>query len=160
MLFQLLGSVGSFKAHEEGTLELVLGQLDYNILSTLKLNGFENNNLITPTWLQAYGAHFRTPADALGAIGWAKGFAEGTHRIEPVTEPIAEIISAKPALAIWGMADKTLQARYFLPLFKQAFPYGKIKELDRVGHYSLEDAPEAIVAEIRSFLAKTNGNLE
>src|SRR6185437_1430372 len=34
------------KASQEGTLETVLGQLGYNILSTLKLNGFERNELI------------------------------------------------------------------------------------------------------------------
>ncbi len=30
----------------------MLGQLDYNILSTLKLNGFERNEIIAETWLR------------------------------------------------------------------------------------------------------------
>ena len=50
------------KADKEGVLEQVLGQLDYNILSTLKLNGFERNEIITETWLRAYRAPFPTPA--------------------------------------------------------------------------------------------------
>ncbi len=41
------------KAYADGTLEQVLGQLDYTILSTLKLNGFERNDVITDTWLRA-----------------------------------------------------------------------------------------------------------
>ena len=35
------------KAEKEGILEQVLGRLDYNILSTLKLNGFERNEIIS-----------------------------------------------------------------------------------------------------------------
>ena len=37
------------KAEADGVLEQVLGQLDFNILSTLKLNGFERNEIITET---------------------------------------------------------------------------------------------------------------
>ncbi|WP_170227702.1 hypothetical protein [Mucilaginibacter frigoritolerans] len=55
-------------------------------------------------------------------------------------------------MAIWGLADKTLQSRYFLPLFKTAFPNGLIYELEKAGHYSLEDAPEIIGLLIRQFL--------
>ena len=141
-----------FKAYEEGTLEQVLGQLDYNMLSTLKLNGFENNDLITETWLGAYRAHFKAPEYALGAIGWAKGFAEGAHQFEPVDAAGKKVISNKPALAIWGMSDKTLRPEYFLPLFSEAFPRAEIHHLEGVGHYSPEDAPEKIADLIRSFL--------
>ena len=35
------------KAEADGTLEEVLGHLDYTILSTLKLNGFERNEIVT-----------------------------------------------------------------------------------------------------------------
>lgn len=47
------------KAYANGTLEQVLGQLEYNILSTLKLNGFQRNERITDTWLRAYSAPFK-----------------------------------------------------------------------------------------------------
>ena len=55
------------------TLETVLGQLGFNILSTLKLNGFENHAVINDTWIAAYGAPFAQPEDCAGAIGWAAG---------------------------------------------------------------------------------------
>jgi pimeloyl-ACP methyl ester carboxylesterase len=48
------------KAEKEGMLKQVLGQLDYNILSTLKLNGFERNEIITDSWLRACRAPFLT----------------------------------------------------------------------------------------------------
>ena len=64
------------KAYQNGNLETTLGNLNYNILSTLKLNGFTDNDLITETWLKAYSAPFPSPKHSLGAIGWASGFAQ------------------------------------------------------------------------------------
>ncbi len=94
-----------FKAEKEGVLEQVLGQLDYNILSTLKLNGFEQNEIITDTWLRAYRAPFPTPTHAAGGIGWAKGFAIGAHQFEQPDAATKVELAKKPALAIWGEAD-------------------------------------------------------
>lgn len=143
------------RAHADGVLEQVLGQLDYNILSTLKLNGFENHDVITETWLDAYRAPFPAPEACLGAIGWAKGFAEGAHQFEPADESTVEALSRKPALAIWGMADRTLQPEHFLPLFDEAFPDGTTLRLEAVGHYCHEDAPEVIARLIDEFLQQT-----
>jgi pimeloyl-ACP methyl ester carboxylesterase len=142
------------KAYTDGTLEQVLGQLDYTILSTLKLNGFECNEVITETWLRAYRSPFKAPEYCRGAIGWAKGFAEGAHRFEPVDAPTAKALSRKPALAIWGMADQTLQPEHFIPLFSEAFPNGTTHRLDGVGHYCHEDAPEEVAKLIDGFLLK------
>lgn len=140
------------KAEKDGSLEAVLGQLGFNILSTLKLNGFQNNALITETWLSAYGSHFTSPADCLGAIGWAKGFATGTHQFAVPDTAAERAIRSKPALAIWGKADQTLHAEHFLPLFAAVFPDAPIHCLSNVGHYCLEDAPEEITAIITNFV--------
>ncbi|GJM15758.1 MAG: hypothetical protein DHS20C13_10850 [Thermodesulfobacteriota bacterium] len=140
------------KAYADGTLGQILGQLDYNILSTLKLNGFVHNEVITDTWLHAYRDHFKSPENCKGAIGWAQGFAEGTHRFEVSDTLIAKELSRKPALAIWGMEDKTLQSAHFLPLFSEAFPNGNIYTLEGVGHYCHEDAPEQIAKLIDEFI--------
>ena len=40
----------------EDILEDVLGHLEHNILSTLKLNGFKRDEFVNDTWLQAYRA--------------------------------------------------------------------------------------------------------
>ncbi|MGY4479247.1 alpha/beta fold hydrolase [Bradyrhizobium sp. USDA 3364] len=105
------------RAEASGELEPVLEQLGFNILSTLKLNGFENHAVITDAWLAAYGAPFARPADCLGAIGWAKGFATGAHHFAIPDLAADRAIRSKPALAIWGEADRTLHADHFLPLF-------------------------------------------
>ncbi len=130
----------------------MLGHLDYNILSTLKLNGFERGEIITDTWLRAYGAPFPTPEHAIGAIGWAKGFATGTHKFEQPEDAAKSKLADMPALAIWGEADKTLHAEHFLPLFSQTFPNGKVHRLPGVGHYSPEDAPETITKLVSQFV--------
>ena len=143
------------KAEADGTLEPVLDNLGYNILSTLKLNGFENNGVVDDTWLEAYGMPFATAAECLGALGWAKGFATGAHQFE-VPDPTAErIIRGKPALAIWGEADRTLHAEHFLPLFSALFPSAPIERLPGVGHYCFEDAPDIISGLIADFLRRS-----
>ncbi|MCC8400506.1 alpha/beta fold hydrolase [Paraburkholderia sp. MMS20-SJTN17] len=142
-------------AEAEGRLDAVLSELGFNILSTLKLNGFEDNSLINDTWLRAYGSRFATPADCAGAIGWARGFAIDAHRFEVPDAATRRTIATKPALAIWGSADRTLHAQHLLPLFSELFPQAAIHKLAGVGHYSLEDAPEAIAARIGPFLEQT-----
>ncbi|MGH8658806.1 MAG: alpha/beta fold hydrolase [Gammaproteobacteria bacterium] len=143
------------KAQSDGSLEAVLNQLGFNILSTLKLNGFENHALITDTWLSAYGSRFATPADCLGAIGWAKGFALGAHRFETPDAQAERAIRTRPALAIWGAADRTLHAEHFLPLFRTLFPAAPIHPLPGIGHYCLEDAPGEVAARIVQFIQQT-----
>lgn len=141
------------KADADGTLEQVLGQLDYTILSTLKLNGFERNTIVSDTWLQAYRAPFPTPEQAAGAIGWAKGFATGAHQFETPDAAVAAELAQKPALALWGEADRTLQADQFLPLFHQAFPRGDVHRLAGAGHYSPEDAPDEVGRLVARFIS-------
>ncbi|WP_322013243.1 alpha/beta fold hydrolase [Paraburkholderia sp. J12] len=143
------------KAEAAGRLDAVLGELGFNILSTLKLNGFENHAVITDAWLRAYGSRFATPADCAGAIGWARGFAIGAHRFEVPDEAARRAIAARPALAIWGMADRTLHSGHFLPLFSELFPDAWVHRLPGAGHYTFEDAPEAIAASITAFLRYT-----
>jgi haloalkane dehalogenase len=142
-------------AEADGSLEPVLGQLGFNILSTLKLNGFENNAIISDSWIAAYSAPFTSPADCLGAIGWAKGLATAAHRFEQPHAAAVREIRNKPALAIWGEADRTLQGEYFLPLFTDVFPAAPVERLSGVGHYCLEDAPGKIADLITGFLDQT-----
>ncbi|PST17650.1 alpha/beta hydrolase [Rhizobium sp. JAB6] len=143
------------KAEADGTLEPVLNNLGYNILSTLKLNGFENNAIITDTWLEAYGTPFATAAECLGALGWAKGFATGAHQFEVPDASAERIIRGNPAIAIWGEADRTLHAEHFLPLFSALFPSAPIERLLGVSHYCFEDAPETISDLIADFLRRS-----
>ena len=141
-------------AEAQGMLEDVLGALDFNILSTLKLNGFLRHEIINDTWLRAYRAPFPTRAHAAGAIGWAKGFATGAHEFETPDPATKAELARKPALAIWGEADRTLRADHFLPLFRQAFPGGRVHRLAGAAHYSPEDAPGEVARLVDDFLGR------
>ncbi|MDQ0621624.1 alpha/beta fold hydrolase [Paraburkholderia graminis] len=122
------------RADSQGRLESVLGELGFNTLSTLKLNGFENHARISDTWLHAYGSRFAGPTDCAGAIGWAKGFAIGAHRFEVPDATALDAVRSKPALAIWGEADRTLAAQHFLPLFSEIFPKAPIHRKRAIFH--------------------------
>jgi haloalkane dehalogenase len=143
------------RAHADGSLAPTLGGLGYNVLSTLKLNGFHDNRIITPTWVRAYAAAFPTSAAAAGALGWAEGLALGAHRFEEPTAEARARAAAIPALAVWGSRDRTLAAEHFLPLFRAAFPHGVVSELPAAGHYSPEDAPGTLTPLLRLFLDTT-----
>ncbi|WP_204349140.1 alpha/beta fold hydrolase, partial [Klebsiella pneumoniae] len=82
----------------------------------------------------------------------AKGFATGAHQFETPDPAADRAIRSKPALAIWGEADRTLRAEHFLPLFSELFPAAPIKRLAGVGHYCFEDAPEQIGGLIAEFI--------
>ncbi len=140
------------KAESQGILEEVLGHLDYNILSTLKLNGFVDNDIVSDTWINAYRAPFPTLNETAGAIGWAKGFALGMHQFAEPEPEVKSIIAQIPAMAIWGEQDRTLHAEHFLPLFTQLFPEAPIHRLRHAGHYSPEDAPVDITRLVLNFL--------
>lgn len=140
------------QAEDKGILEAVLGHLDYNVLSTLKLNGFVRNEIVTDAWIEAFRAPFPTPAHAAGAIGWAKGFATGAHHFEEPDAAAKAAISSKPAIAIWGEQDRTLHAEHFLPLFTQLFPHARIHKLRDAGHYSPEDAPGDVAQLVIDFV--------
>lgn len=142
------------QAEEKGILEEVLGNLDYNILSTLKLNGFVRNEIISDTWIDAYRAPFLTPAHAAGAIGWAKGIALDKHIFEQPDAPARNAVVKKPALAIWGEQDRTLNAQHFLPLFSDLFPRAPVHRIANAGHYVPEDAPEVLSQLVTDFAWK------
>jgi haloalkane dehalogenase len=139
-------------AHAHGRLVPVLSELGFNMLSTLKLNGFENHAVISDDWLRAYASRFEGASDCAGPIGWAQGFATGMHRFEAPDDAAISAIGAKPACAIWGLADRTLDAAHFLPLFTDLFPRAAVHTLPGVGHYSPEDAPEVVAGLITQFL--------
>lgn len=143
-------------ANEKGTLRPILEQSHYSILSTLKLNGFVDNSIISDTWIKAYQSPFPTKMYTGGIIGWAEGFAQGKHEFaQPTTETISKVTDM-PAMAIWGSEDKTLHAEEFIPLFQQAFPRGLVHLLEAAGHYSPEDQPEQISHLIHNFIQSSS----
>lgn len=85
----------------------------YSTAGGFAMHYFVDNSIISDTWLEAYRAPFPHSAYALGAIGWAKGYATGKHQFEMPSEEVKRLLSSKPALAIWGKQDHTLHGELF-----------------------------------------------
>jgi len=80
--------------------------------------------------------------------------AIGAHRFESPDPAALRAIGGKPAMAIWGEADRTLGAQHFLPQFAGLFPQAPIHRLPRAGHSSLEDSPAEIAGLVPDFLQR------
>lgn len=135
----------------------VMSHLSRNILSVLKLIGFENNDVITDEWIRAYAAPFPTPADCVGAkafplntinpVSWA-------YTEAPMREPTSvEALREKPALMMLGAEDRTAPAVIAEALLHEIWPEAPSIHLPGVGHFAQEDAPETVIALIEQFVA-------
>ena len=56
------------KHHDANTLHAALGNIDANILSIMKIIGFDNSAAVDRDWIAAYSAPFPTKEDCVGAI--------------------------------------------------------------------------------------------
>ena len=61
-------------------------------------------------------------------------------------------LASKPAILLEGMADQAIDPRRAIADFRSLWPNGPVVELEGVGHFCQEDAPEMLVANIRQFL--------
>jgi cis-3-alkyl-4-acyloxetan-2-one decarboxylase len=143
------------KSREDGTLEEVLGNLDVTVLSVMKLLGFENSTVVDQTWMRAYGAHFRTREDCIGAINFPLDFATGRAQFQTGSPREVEMIRRKPAMLAEGMRDRAVLPETALAHFRAAFPQGAVIELEDVGHYCQEDAPAILIALVKQFIQLT-----
>ena len=139
--------------YEAGTLEEVLGNLGSNVLSVMKIIGFQNSAAVTDTWIRAYAAAFATRAECKGAIE----FPLDVHlqRIAPyVAEGFGgvEALKSKPAMLAEGMHDHAIPPDWAIGDFRALFPQGPVVTLDHAGHFCQEDAPETLVALIQQFV--------
>ncbi|MFO1082149.1 MAG: alpha/beta fold hydrolase [Reyranellaceae bacterium] len=144
------------KHHDAGTLHEVLGHLDVNVLSIMKLIGFENSAAVDDHWLAAYGAPFATRDDCIGAIEFPLDALLG--RILPYVRegfPLVDALKAKPAMLAVGMKDHAIDPEVQKADFRALWPSRPIVELPGAGHFSQEDAPETLVALIQTFVQNT-----
>jgi cis-3-alkyl-4-acyloxetan-2-one decarboxylase len=141
------------KAHADGTLEEVLGNLGVTVLGVMKLLGFENSAAVDHTWLRAYGAHFQTRNDCKGAIDFPLDFVTGKWaRFQAGGPREVEAVRGKPAMLAEGMRDRAILPDIVVKHFRAAFPGGAVVELPDAGHFCQEDQPELLTALIDQFV--------
>lgn len=144
------------KHHEAGTLHEVLGQLDTNILSIMKIAGFENSDAVDANWIAAYGAPFPTKDDCVGAIEFPLDALLG--RVAPYVRegfPLVDNLKSKPAMLAVGMKDRGIDPDFQIADFRGIWPNRPIIKLPETGHFSQEDKPDTIVALIQMFIQST-----
>ena len=144
------------KSVDEGTFHGHMSQLAKHIGDVMGQLGFRTEDAQTETSLRAYAAHFQTPADCQAAIEFPLDIIH--DRMVPyVLEgfPMVPELRLKPALLAEGMADAAIPPELAIADFKTLFPHGPVVQLDGVGHFCQEDAPETLVALIELFMQMT-----
>jgi len=134
----------------------VLGHLDVNVLSIMKIIGFENSSAVDANWIAAYGAPFPTRDDCIGAIEFPLDVLLG--RFLPYVRegfPLLENLKAKPAMLTVGMKDRAIAPDVQIVDFRGVWPDRPIVKLPEAGHFSQEDAPGTVVSLIQAFVQST-----
>lgn len=143
-------------SYEAGTYEEIMGNLGDTILSVLQIIGIKKFSVVDQTWVQAYAAPFPNREACLGAIEWPLD-----EHLNRITEYIidgfvgVEELKKKPAMLAIGMDDRALDCDRVIADFKSLYPKGPVVELDGVGHFSPEEAPETLIALIQQFIQMT-----
>ena len=141
---------------KDGSYYEVMGNLGSTVLSVMKILGFENSAVVDETWLRAYSAPFENKEECKGAIEFPLDMA--LQRVANyVKEGVGgvEELQKKPTMLAEGMRDRAIPPQRAITDFKTLFPNGPIVELENVGHFCQEDAPETLVALIQQFIQMT-----
>ncbi|WP_158882515.1 alpha/beta fold hydrolase [Amycolatopsis anabasis] len=141
-------------AHADGSLEEVLGNAGSTITHLmLALQTVTRPEIVTPTWIRAYAAHFTSRAECRGVLRFPQQLVAPNEETTAPPDPAAVAeLRAKPAMLAEGMCDTALLPRYVIPAFRAAFPEAPIVELAGAGHFTPEDAPEPLLALLELFL--------
>lgn len=145
------------KHHEADTLHETLGHLGSNILSVMKIIGFENSAAVDDTWIEAFSAPFPTKESCIGAIAFPLDvhLARAFPYIGECAQKGNAELRKKPAMLAAAMKDKAIPAQWSIADFKAQWPNGPVVELPDAGHFCQEDAPETLVALIQLFIQAT-----
>lgn len=144
---------------ESGQLEAVLGNLRYLVGGIMMTLGIQRREVVTDTWLRAYGAAFPTLEECRGAIAFP---LDGLH-LDRIRETLVGALpglfklgqAGVPAMLIEGMQDRAIWPHVVIAGFRAFFPHGTVHELRGAGHFIQEDAPEILVPLIEEFCLRT-----
>jgi haloalkane dehalogenase len=107
---------------------------------------------LTPAIHRQYLAPFPRPADRHGMYAFAQQMAAGAGWTAGLWERRAALRDL-PAVLVWGMGDAAFGPHY-LRRWQEILPEAEVVELQGVGHFVQEDAPEAAIAALRRLLAR------
>ena len=138
--------------------EPTIKNLSATALSVMKRVGFESTAQVDETWVRAYGAAFPTPESCIAAYRFPQCIndRETVTFLKSIRTPEATAaVKEKPAMLIFGEADRALPQAFTIGCFKDLWPNGPVVTLPGVGHFLQEDAPETVSALIQQFVQMT-----
>ncbi len=134
--------------------EPTIRNLGSTILSVMKRIGFERTAHVDETWVRAYASPFPTPESCIAAERFPQCIADRETVNDLKSIRTAEAIAAikeKPAMMVFGEADRALPQAFTIGCFRDLWPDAPVVTLPGVGHFLQEDAPETVAALIAQF---------
>lgn len=138
---------------ESGRTEQVLRNAGSTVLSIMKIIGFQNSSVIDDTWIDAYSSPFPSYESSIGAYEFPIDAYLG-RIVDYVLEGAEGVpnLKSKPAILLEGLEDRAIPPDRAIEGFRSLWPDEKIIELEGVGHFCQEDAPDLLVSYIHEFL--------
>ncbi|MCP4852841.1 MAG: alpha/beta fold hydrolase [Actinomycetia bacterium] len=138
---------------ESGRTADVLLNLGSTVLSVMKITGFTNSAAVDDTWIRAYSDPFPDRASAIGGLEFPLDAYLGriAEYVIAGAGGVPDLVS-KPAILLEGMEDGAIPPDRAIADFRALWPDAPVVELPGVGHYCQEDAPNALVAQVKDFL--------
>lgn len=146
------------RAYRDGTFEPTLRNAGVAIVGLMKrIQGF-NRSAINEEFFRAYSEPFATPDQCDGVIAFPKSILERADPPPSFTPDQIARIRRIPAMMIYGLQDRALLPKYFIPIFEQAFPGSPVHRFNGAGHFIQEDAPAEVVKLTEQFCLDTGGD--
>ena len=138
---------------ESGRTEQVLRNAGSTVLSIMKIIGFQNSSVIDDTWIDAYSSPFPSYESSIGAYEFPIDAYLG-RIVDYVLEGAEGVpnLKSKPAILLEGLEDRAIPPDRAIEGFRSLWPDEKIIELEGVGNFCQEDAPDLLVSYIQEFL--------
>ncbi len=138
---------------ESGRTEQVLRNAGSTVLSIMKIIGFQNSSVVDDTWIDAYSSPFPSYESSIGAYEFPIDAYLG-RIVDYVLEGAEGVpnLKSKPAILLEGLEDRAIPPDRAIEGFRSLWPDERIIELEGVGHFCQEDAPDLLVSYIQEFL--------
>ena len=140
----------SFSAFMGGPIGRFLIRKRNFFARTFMRAAFGDKSKLTAAAHQQYLRALPTAADRKGCYVFPKQIIASTPWLEKIWDKVA-VLKDKPALFVWGMKDAAFREKE-LQRWQNALPNSHTVQLETVGHFVQEEAPEELAQAVAAFL--------
>lgn len=101
-----------------------------------------------------YTRPFSKSSERIGPLAFAESLRDDQDWFEELWNK-RQAIAHLPILFVWGMKDPAIKAHH-LRKFQEGFPNHTALEMQTVGHFPQEEAPERLIPTFEKWLSKTS----